>query len=1503
MSDALQQAILAINTGNNARGKQLLGKVLQADPSNDLAWVWMSRAVATGEQRRACLDRALTINPNSAEAQQAILDWLMVETAPPARPPPTGQQTPPSAATLSPPAHPLPPTAQEIRPQPGTSLKDFLLQLTKNYNILQEREAKYGSTAAPLDLLNQLDDYAHAISLTQEAINRSAPLDELQDEFNSLNLQISTVVFVAQEPSRKPFKGLNPYRGLRKFTENDAEFFFGRNAAIQSLLNTAQYLVNTGTGPQIPNLMAVLGPSGSGKSSLVRAGLIPALRNGSIPNSNRWPIKVILPGAHPLDALAAAFAGNANRNQPQIKKALHADKKTLHRLTGEVLANQPEDAFLVLVIDQFEELFTVCENEPERRAFTDQLLFATQVKDSRILVVLTMRSDFYSKVAVYKPLAEAVTRHQMLVSPMTEKELREAILLPAEAVGLEVEKALVETLLKDTFEAPGVLPLLQHALLELFQRRDGNLLTLEAYNEIGGVKGALAHRADAVINSLTPDRQQIARRIFMRLIRLGEGTADTRRRAAFTEVLTHDSETPDVEAVIKTLADANLLITGSSPDSGEVILDVSHEALIQEWPLLRHWMDEDRQGLRIRHQLSQAARDWQDREQDEDSLYRGARLLEVEEWVSDNPDEINPLEQTFLAASIEARQREAAEEEAQRRRELAQAQALAKEQQQRAEEQARAAANLRKRAVWIAGVGAVAILLAIAAAGFGVSSSRNANLAATREAEAQANANLAATRAAEAREAQTEAERQAGIAAARETEARQAQSEAERQANIAATREAEARQAQSEAEQQARRALAGQLAAQSRTGLDHQFDLALLAGLAAYDLLQSSRITDTFEAESSILATVTRFPRLEKFLQGHSAPVWALAVSPDGTTLATGNDANQVMLWDLAGGQLIGPLGSHKGVVTDVAFSPDGKTLASSSSDKTIILWDVSTRKQRRQLKGHDDWVNSVAFSPNGNLLASASTDTTVRLWDVASGQQVGDPLAGHSDAVVSVEFSPNGQTLASGSNDTTIILWDVSAREVRTELFGYDEAVLSVAFNPAGNLLASGGLGHTIILWDTTTGQQVGPPLAGHTDYVLNVVFSPNGQTLASTSADGTFILWDVNTREPRYPPFSGHGSDVTRVIFGPNGRFLVSTSDDGSIILWDTSGRLPTGTPVSTDYGPVNSVAYSPNGKTLAAGYEDGSITLFDAGQLTQRRRLSGHTNWVTGLAFSPNGQILASASGDESVILWDMATGEQIGESLKGHTGPVLAVAFSPDGQTLATAGQDKRIILWDVAAQESRLELVGHEDTVETIAFSPDGKILASGSADNTIILWDVSGGKPLGDPLEGHTNVVAAVAFSPNGRLLASASEDSTIRLWDVATQKPIAGPLRGHNNDVFSVAFSPDGRFLASASLDQTVRLWDVAGRRPLGDPLLGHGAAVDGLVFSPNGKTVASGGRDGAIILWDVDFQAWRATACRRANRDITAEEWARLVGPDVPYRPVCPNLPGAVSPASASG
>ncbi|MEH2346904.1 MAG: ribosome assembly protein 4, partial [Nostoc sp.] len=500
-------------------------------------------------------------------------------------------------------------------------------------------------------------------------------------------------------------------------------------------------------------------------------------------------------------------------------------------------------------------------------------------------------------------------------------------------------------------------------------------------------------------------------------------------------------------------------------------------------------------------------------------------------------------------------------------------------------------------------------------------------------------------------------------------------------------------------------------------------------------------------------------------LEGHSSSVYSVVFSPDGKTLASGSLDSTIKLWDVSTGKAIKTLTGHSSTVNSVVFSPDGKTLASGSEDKTIKLWDVSTGKAMKTLTGHSSSIISVVFSPDGKTLASGSEDKTIKLWDVSTGKAM-KTLTGHSSSIISVVFSPDGKTLASGSLDSTIKLWDVSTGKAMKTLTGHSSIVTSVVFSPDGKTLASGSADNTIKLWDVSTGKAM-KTLTGHSSIVNSVVFSPDGKTLASGSADNTIKLWDVSTGKAM-KTLTGHSSIVISVVFSPDGKTLVSGSEDKTIKLWDVS----TGKAMKTLTGHssiVNSVVFNPDGKTLASGSLDNTIKLWDVSTGKTIKTLTGHSNWVNSVVFSPDGKTLASGSLDSTIKLWDVSTGKAM-KTLTGHSSSVISVVFSPDGKTLASGSEDKTIKLWDVSTGKAMKTLTGHSSRVNSVVFSPDGKTLASGSLDKTIKLWDVSTGKAM-KTLTGHSSRVNSVVFSPDGKTLASGSLDKTINLWDVSTGK------------------------------------------------------------------------------------------------------------------------------------
>jgi WD40 repeat protein len=598
-------------------------------------------------------------------------------------------------------------------------------------------------------------------------------------------------------------------------------------------------------------------------------------------------------------------------------------------------------------------------------------------------------------------------------------------------------------------------------------------------------------------------------------------------------------------------------------------------------------------------------------------------------------------------------------------------------------------------------------------------------------------------------------------------------------------------------------------------------------------------------------------------LRGRSGGLLAVALSPDGTRVASGGSAD-VQLWDLRTGQVIRTFEPRSGIVRGVALSPDGSRLAAGCGDHTVKVWEVATGQLLGTLREHADVVRGVAFSPDGSRLASASVDRTVRIWDASTGHLL-RTLPGE-DEFYQVAFSPDGTQVAAGGADRTVRMWDASSGQQTRRLQGHTGTVTAVAFSPDGTRLASGGWDNTVKVWDPATEKTLFT-LRGHTGYVRGVAFSPDGSRLASAGVDQAIRVWEAQTGREAFV-LKGHRGEVAAVAFSPDGARLASAAPDGTVRLWAVTPRQEVHT-LAGHGGAVRGVAFSPDGKRLASAGRDGSVKIWELSTGQELHRLSRALTMeaasrAIGVAFSPAGQRLALAGG-RAVLLWDPASAAEP-LALGGHTGTVLAVAFSPDGALIAAGGADGTVQVWEAATGRRAAVCQGHTAPVHCVAFSPDGQRLAAGGEDDTVWIWEVATGREMvqlrGPPVE----TVWSVAFSPDGKQLATGLWGNHARLWDAATGQPLFGRLN-HNSDVYGVAFSPDGKRLVSASGDQTVKVWDTAtGQEAVA--LRGHTGQVWAVAFSPDGFRLASASEDHTVNVWD----ATDLTEEVRAERDAVA-------------------------------
>ena len=1133
----------------------------------------------------------------------------------------------------------------------------------------------------------------------------------------------------------------NPYKGLRAFNEFDSADFFGREALTQQLL------ARLGEGGDLARFLAVAGPSGSGKSSVVKAGLIPALRRGALPGSENWFIVELMPGSNPLEELEAALLRIAIDPPSHLSEWLRTDKRGLLRAVNRCLPDDPA-VELVIVIDQFEELFTLVQEDAIRAHLLANLLAVTLDESSRAHILVTLRADFVDRPLNYVDFGELIRQRTEFVLPLTTDELERAILSPAQRIGLEMEVGVVAAIIHDLGDQPGTLPLLQYALTELFEKREDCMVKKVAYESIGGVLGALGKRAEDVFTALDQTSQMTARQIFLRLVTLGEGVEDTRRPVLRSELeslagleSTHDSPGPnEVDRVLDAFGKARLLTFDRDPVTRAPTVEIAHEALIRAWKRLQGWLAASREDLRIQQRLMQAAREWSKAGHDQSFLASGARLARFEALEQESDLVLNDEELAYLNVSVAERQRRRAERATQQKRIL----------------------NLQS---WVIRILAVSLLVAIGLSIYAFDR-RNAAMTQTRIAFSR---QLAAQALAEVTKPLGNDEFVALLAI------RSLRIEYDPVADAALVEASD------------------KLPIRIFSGHTDEIRSVAFSPDGKYLL------TGSIDATARLWNVATGAEIYT--LRGHTDEIRSVAFSQDGLYALTASADRTARLFDIATGREVRTLSGHSDEVLSAIFSPDRKYILTTTRSSTAQLWEAATGRRVRALDQAYAGLGA-SISPDGKYLLAPSDDYTAVIWDINTGEEV-QVLRGHTSHIYGTAFSPDGKYALTGSIDNTAILWDVATGKQVYTIRGHSSSVRSVAFSPDGKYILTGSGDRTARLWETATGMEV-RSWRGHFGRVWSAAFSPDGRYIATGSADGTAKLWDFAVGEGHI--LRGHDDEVYGTAFSPDGKYALTSSLDHMAKLWDIgSGKELRTFSGHTDL--VRSVAFSPDARHALTGGEDGVARLWDITTGQGVRTFSGHTEPVYDAAFSPDGKYILTGSGDNTAKLWDTATAAEV-RTFNGHNAEVLSVAFSPDGKYIVTASADTTAKIWEGATGRVLKTLSGHTDTVYSAKFSPDGKTVLTGSADTTAKLWDVATGKELRS-FQGHTNTIYDVDFSPDGKYALTSSADRTAKLWNVATGVEVR-TLSGHTSAVWSAAFSPDGKLILTGSLDGTARLWEA---------------------------------------------------------------------------------------------
>jgi WD40 repeat protein len=1306
--------------------------------------------------------------------------------------------------------------------------------------------------------------------------------------------------FFPWPPEREPDRA--PYRGLRPQDADDAGIFFGRDAPIVEAIDRLRGL-RAGAPPR---LIAILGASGAGKSSFLRAGLLPRLNRD---DAQFIPLPVVRPGRAALtgetglvNALAAILPA---RSRADLRAAAQAGAAALRPLLAELVQaaaarrvagdeSERPPAF-VIAIDQAEELFRA-DGREESQSLLALLADLAAGDDPTVIVIFTIRSDSYDALQSAKALG-GLRQVAFSLLPMPRGAYSEVIEGPArrveEAGGkLAIEPTLTQRLLVDIEAGAGdALPLLAFTLEQLYlDYRQTGALRFVDYEKFGGLKGAIDAAVERALQRADAD-PRIPRDRDARLVLLRHGLipwlagVDPDSKTPRRTIARHSDIPPEAAPLIDLLVEERLLSVNAratrDPKTGEETrqstIEPAHEALLRQWSLLDGWLTEDFALLATLEGVKRASRDWDANARGDSWLAHQSQRLTEALALGARPDIASRLDATDRAYLAGCREREdAVHAEAEQRR------------REREEEQARKLADARK-ILFRTVVGAVvAVLFAIAAGAFGVYAFQEWKVAGQKTVEAVRNRSVALISLADA-----EADKHP-VKAAKQALALW-RAEPGDTSNDSAILDVLGHSIPNLRE----------LLVFSYAGRDAD------AGTFLAFSPDARRIVTTADSSTAQVWDAYSGARLAK-LEEHQGTVTSAVFSADGKRIVTTSEDGTARIWDVdaAPARAIVSLKADDGPIIMAAISPDGTRVVTTSGDTatspTLRLWDATNGRALAKLRDYDEKVNSASFSPDGTRIVTTSDDTTARLWDAATGRSI-VALAGHESPVASSAFSRDGKLIVTASKDKTARVWDAYSGAFLLALEGHDDEVSSAAFSPDGKRVVTASNDNTARVWDVASGRAI--VLAGHKSQVNCAVFSEDGERVLTTSDDGTARLWDLSSGRT-LATLTGHEGKVNCAAFSENGTRVVTASDDKTVRLWDVGmGRVLQ--EFEGHRGKVLSAAFSPDGRLIVTASDDGTarvwgqtiVTLY-AGFGDRRHNEINRVNFAN---FSPDGKRVVTASDNKSAQIWDATTGAPIGQPM-WHDEVVNYAIFSPDGTQVATASEDGIARIWNADTGQLSAKLEGHEDGLWSVDFSPDGTRVVTASKDRTARVWNVASKHEIRRLRLQHEEPVDYAGFSPDGTRIVTAAEDSFARLWDAASGHPVA-TLKGHEQWVNLAAFSPDGTRIATASADGTARIWDAASGRAIAT-LAGHGGAVETVDFSKDGTRIVTASDDETVRIWDVSSIPKGnilQVACKLLNGNYSLDG---VTDYQQPFdRPICANDPpppdliaGPAAPATAA-